>query len=1647
MYKAISIFIIFLTTCILLPTSFGNLKEYSLVLQTDDNFYSATFRLSHNDTSPKLYSVSNLSYSITNTKITALATCEFFLYFATDEYIERLAIGNRDHFRIEKSTSFNNIAIDPYCRSLFLTTSSSLQVSASNTSSTFLTPRVLSGDLPGNVSITSLSYDYTNYQLIYTTTNDEVYQLDFNSTSSNRIFTSEKRRIISSAVSHTHLYTLDHNTTHTALWSYELTRLRDPHTRQRVWNNSKNFREFTVTPDGEWLFYIDPITNQLTVISISINNHSNQPVLFKSLSGLRALRLIPNTQQQLSTDPCLSSSCTHLCLPLSSNQSTCVCSNGEQQLTQSPTCTADLYGASLVAANDGIHVLRTGDKLGFSLLPLTGYSSDTLIELTASGHWVYWSQDYSRNNIPYSHIRATSVATGHTKLVIHELLGQVSGLVVDGISDSLYWSDKLLRRIEVSRTNGAYRRVLFDNDVIVGAPSNLVADLESLRLYWIEEMGGVYKILSAPMDASSGPELVIEESIGVATSLAVDQLSRVLYWSGPDTVKGFDLLRKLFVVDTALQTNSISRISVMDGNILNLRSENVSSVFTNDFILLEYTDIIRSITYVPNDRDRTSPCRDSSGQLVCPHLCLPSNTGQYSCVCATGFELNTINGVIQCNEIGETLYLSQPGVINVYQKDNLFFFRREPSIDTRIRSGMNATASAISGDVRTGYVYWSNTHEGVIGRARKNGSGKQVVLEGYHSVHGLSFDALSGNLYWSDSATGLIGISTADGSIQKVLIHARDNIPYSLATNSRSGRVYFSTSSSPHSIVTMHGNTEQMRTVVNVRGLAIALSVDANANEIYWARNASLQNQWQSTVLKCTLPECTDGSFFLDFSSNIQQLSVGSDRLYSVGSLISNPNIFFLQKHYLPNGIFENIVSLLMQPPGALHLSHLSSQPKQHYCAINNGGCSHLCLLARPNSLGVQEYVCECPVHMKLASDQRTCQPRDTFLFLLTEFYILALSKYPRVRDEAVPIGTLYNSRLISFDPIDNTVYWVEASANNSVVKSFGLNKGEMTPKTVARISTVDSQLFNFQIDWVGKYALWTRTDGNSIEFARLDSSLSGHILFNNTFHPRALAIDPTTSRLFFSDWSSTPSIYSIDLDGTNLELLVSSQYVSRPSSLVYSYKHRSLFWYDYDTHTIAQYSFTTGQVSVIQTLYKAPTSLSGSEMKIAISGEELVWWEKYIDPANTRFYYYNLLTGATSATDVTSVGNIYDMIGHTIEPEIQHRMHSCLSSDCKGICMNRISSSLCSCPLYTNFSAESLSCKPNACPYIETACVPGSECGEVSWRCDGREDCIDGSDEQNCTLECNTSQFKCLSDKLCLPLAKQCDGTADCPDRSDEYNCPTTTTTTTLHTTSTNIITTTMSRGMDQILLIYIILALVLVIILLICIFPLMIVVSLYLTRPYYRTRSYKIPASNGDVENRGTPSYDTEVRSTCPIIQHSRGPIRIPFTPTSSNIGNCSLDFYGGIERSHFFPNLLSPERHGSASFDMETVDLVSDVTDASLERKSFDYDHVYELRVPPPSVVTNNSEVLLSVSQQDIPRALESSTSELSHMTTSRSQPFTLEYAHPNSEISTALSTSELCPERPPLMRPPSHISSRYTINTTNKSYTNQQGILHY
>lgn len=60
--------------------------------------------------------------------------------------------------------------------------------------------------------------------------------------------------------------------------------------------------------------------------------------------------------------------------------------------------------------------------------------------------------------------------------------------------------------------------------------------------------------------------------------------------------------------------------------------------------------------------------------------------------------------------------------------------------------------------------------------------------------------------------------------------------------------------------------------------------------------------------------------------------------------------------------------------------------------------------------------------------------------------------------------------------------------------------------------------------------------------------------------------------------------------------------------------------------------------------------------------------------------------------------------------------------------------------------------------------CVPGKKCNRVF-------DCLDSSDELNCTGHCHVSEFQCTNG-VCIDEQLRCDQVEDCLDGSDEKNC-----------------------------------------------------------------------------------------------------------------------------------------------------------------------------------------------------------------------------------------------------------------------------------
>ncbi|KAJ7423947.1 Low-density lipoprotein receptor [Willisornis vidua] len=80
--------------------------------------------------------------------------------------------------------------------------------------------------------------------------------------------------------------------------------------------------------------------------------------------------------------------------------------------------------------------------------------------------------------------------------------------------------------------------------------------------------------------------------------------------------------------------------------------------------------------------------------------------------------------------------------------------------------------------------------------------------------------------------------------------------------------------------------------------------------------------------------------------------------------------------------------------------------------------------------------------------------------------------------------------------------------------------------------------------------------------------------------------------------------------------------------------------------------------------------------------------------------------------------------------------------------------------------------CTKQVCPSEKISCGDlSNKCIPSSWRCDGQKDCESGIDEAGCTPACSPNEFQC-SNKSCISIIFVCDGDNDCGDGSDERKC-----------------------------------------------------------------------------------------------------------------------------------------------------------------------------------------------------------------------------------------------------------------------------------
>ncbi|KAI2660889.1 Low-density lipoprotein receptor-related protein 2 [Labeo rohita] len=349
--------------------------------------------------------------------------------------------------------------------------------------------------------------------------------------------------------------------------------------------------------------------------------------------------------------------------------------------------------------------------------------------------------------------------------------------------------------------------------------------------------------------------------------------------------------------------------------------------------------------------DRNDDCNDNSDEKGCDpsmhhcdHNCTDTPTS-FICTCRPGYRLmsdnKTCDDIDECsvtpsvcsqvceNTMGSYVCKCAPGFLrepdgrSCRQNSNITpylifsnrYYLRNLSTDgeaySLILQGLTSVV-ALDFDRVDKRLYWIDVSRRVLERMFFNGTGREVVVNGILHGEGLAVDWVGRKLYWVDSFLDCMKVSELDGRfVRKLAEHCVDaNNTYCF---------------------------ENPRAVIEWPN---GLTIDYTNDKLYWS-DAHL-NYIEHTVYDGVLPH--------PFA-----ITVFEETVYW-----TDWNTRTVEKGNKYNGSGREALVNTTHRPFDIHVCHPYRQPiVTNPCAVNNGGCSHLCLLRA----GGQGYTCECPDH------------------------------------------------------------------------------------------------------------------------------------------------------------------------------------------------------------------------------------------------------------------------------------------------------------------------------------------------------------------------------------------------------------------------------------------------------------------------------------------------------------------------------------------------------------------------------------------------------------------------------------------------------------------------------------------------------------
>ncbi|XP_048876028.1 low-density lipoprotein receptor-related protein 1B-like isoform X1 [Brienomyrus brachyistius] len=761
---------------------------------------------------------------------------------------------------------------------------------------------------------------------------------------------------------------------------------------------------------------------------------------------------------------------------------------------------------------------------------------------------------------------------------------------------------------------------------------------------------------------------------------------------------------------------------------------------------------------------------------MCSQTCM-NTYGSYRCSCTDGYILQADRS--SCKARNEPS--DRPAVLLIGNSEQIAITHLNGSLLQTLKSLSMKGMRAMDFSYNTEALCWVTVAPAasqlwcsrMTGLAVFSEEWEMRVGQNLQNMDQMAIDWLSGNLYFTDLANGRISVCRQGKDTCVAVIDVDLHNPGGIALDPLMGMLFFTDYGRVAKVERSNMDGTNRTQIVDYRTeRPTALTLDLVKKLVYWT---------DAYLDRIEVVDYDGGNRHVVIQgisvSYLPGLTLFEEFLFAVRSEPSGgPKADILQINRF-NGT-EVLTFPVLGDARVIRVLHRLTQPtaRTHACEADpygrSGGCSHVCLL----SGSYKSRTCRCRTGFTLGSDGRSCKKLKSELFL---FYgkgrpglIRGLDMNVKSGDEHMaPIEELVNPRALDFHAETGYIYFADTT-------SFLI--GRQRTDGSGRETILKDDLDNVEgisVDWIGNNLYWTN-DGyrKTISVARLEraSQTRKTLLEGDMSHPRAIVVDPIHCWMYWTDWEEdevNDSIGRIErawMDGSNRQVFVTSN-ILWPNGLSLDHGTSTMYWCD------AYYDH-------IEKIF-----LNGTGRMVVYNGRELnhpygisvyrnhVFWTDYM---NASIFQLDMSSG-----NVTLLRSERPpLFGLQVyDAERQQGDNACRVNygGCSTLCLAVPGGRMCACADDQSLQKNNVSCsassgdgEPLRCQADEFQCQ-NRRCIRAAWRCDGDDDCLDGSDEEAHACynhSCPIDQFKCRSNR-CIPKRWLCDGTSDCSDGEDESN------------------------------------------------------------------------------------------------------------------------------------------------------------------------------------------------------------------------------------------------------------------------------------